>query len=128
VPNVVVRNCDPRKRALHEAFGLQVISPVSMGAQRIEEILSGGQSHAHAAAGDGAAQIYQFSIPKSWHGRLLRDVIPHESCVMLALTRAGRSTLPEPDDPVESGDLLHLSTTKETVQALREQLEKLQED
>jgi trk system potassium uptake protein len=40
VPNVVVRNYDPRKRALHDAFGLQVISPVSLGASRIEEILS----------------------------------------------------------------------------------------
>jgi trk system potassium uptake protein len=40
VPNVVVRNYDPRKRALHDAFGLQVISPVSMGALRIEEILT----------------------------------------------------------------------------------------
>jgi trk system potassium uptake protein TrkA len=40
VPNVVVRNYDPRKRALHDAFGLQVISPVSMGAQRIEELLA----------------------------------------------------------------------------------------
>lgn len=40
VPNVVVRNYDPRKRPLHEAFHLQVISPVSMGAQRIEEVLS----------------------------------------------------------------------------------------
>jgi trk system potassium uptake protein len=40
VPNVVVRNYDPRKRVLHEAFGLQVISPVTLGAMRIEEILS----------------------------------------------------------------------------------------
>ena len=40
VPNVVVRNYDPRKRALHDAFGLQVISPVTMGAQRIENILT----------------------------------------------------------------------------------------
>lgn len=40
VPNVVVRNYDPRKRALHDAFGLQVISPVTMGAERIEDILS----------------------------------------------------------------------------------------
>jgi trk system potassium uptake protein TrkA len=44
VPKVVVRNFDPRKRAMHEAFGLQVISPVSMGAQRIEEVLSEGGS------------------------------------------------------------------------------------
>ena len=40
VPKVVVRNYDPRKRALQEAFGLQVISPVMMGALRIEELLT----------------------------------------------------------------------------------------
>src|SRR5512146_3277031 len=44
VPNVVVRNYDPRKRPLHDAFKLQVISPVSMGALRIEEILSESRS------------------------------------------------------------------------------------
>ena len=40
VPRVVVRNYDPRKRSLHEAFGLEVISPVVMGALRIEELLT----------------------------------------------------------------------------------------
>jgi trk/ktr system potassium uptake protein len=45
VPNVVVRNFDPRKRALHDAFGLQVISPVSLGASRIEEILAEPPKH-----------------------------------------------------------------------------------
>jgi trk system potassium uptake protein TrkA len=40
VPNVVVRNYDPRKRPLHEAFGLQVVSPSTMGAQKIEELVS----------------------------------------------------------------------------------------
>jgi trk system potassium uptake protein TrkA len=46
VPNVVVRNYDPRKRPLHDAFGLQVISPISMGTLRIEEILAGAESPA----------------------------------------------------------------------------------
>jgi trk system potassium uptake protein TrkA len=51
VPNVVVRNYDPRKRPLHEAFKLNVISPVSMGALRIEEILS--EALADSAKADG---------------------------------------------------------------------------
>ncbi len=53
VPNVVVRNYDPRKRALHEAFGLQVVSPVSMGAMRIEEILSEAPKGTVVKAGSG---------------------------------------------------------------------------
>lgn len=55
VPNVVVRNYDPRKRPLHEAFQLHVISPVSMGAMRIEEILS----EAPPASGDAAGKNNQ---------------------------------------------------------------------
>jgi len=39
VPNVVVRNYDPRWQPLHEAFGLQVVSSASWGAQRMEELL-----------------------------------------------------------------------------------------
>ena len=39
VPNVVVRNYDPHWRALHETFGLHVVSSASWGAQRMEEML-----------------------------------------------------------------------------------------
>jgi len=127
VPNVVVRNYDPRKRTLHEAFGLQLISPVTMGAQRIEAILAGEPQRPDAPAVDSAVEIYEFSVPRSWHRRPLREVIPHEKCGMLALTRAGRSMLPKPEDPVEAGDLLHLGAAREVVRALREQVEKAQE-
>jgi len=128
VPNVVVRNFDPRKRSMHGAFGLQVISPVSMGAQRIEEILSGQSLPSVYRAGDGTVEIYQMSIPKAWHGAVLREMIPQEHCIVVSLTRAGRSMLPKPDTQVESGDTLHISATREAAQALRERLEKLRKD
>ncbi len=128
VPNVVVRNYDPRKWALHEAFGLQVISPVTMGALRIEELLTGDPLRTVSQPGDGEVEIYQLKVPKPWHGRLLREVLPPEHCVTIALIRAGRSSLPKPGDTVEFGDLLHLSATREASEALRKQLEKLRED
>jgi trk system potassium uptake protein TrkA len=59
VPNVVVRNYDPRKRALHEAFGLQVVSPVSMGAMRIEEILSEAPKSTVVKSGSGESNRLQ---------------------------------------------------------------------
>jgi trk system potassium uptake protein TrkA len=128
VPNVVVRNFDPRKRSLHGAFGLQVISPVSMGAQRIEEILCGDPLHSVCPAGDGTVEIYQMTVPKAWHGTLLRELVPQEQCRFVALTRGGCSALPKLDAPVESGDLLHVSATREAAQVLRERLEKLRKD
>lgn len=127
VPNVVVRNYDPRKRALHEAFGLRVVSPVTMGALRMEELLSGDPLRTVYQAGGGEVEVYELSVPKSWHGALLRDVLPAGQCVAVALTRAGRSFLPKPDDTVEFGDLLRLSATREAGQTLRMQLENLRE-
>jgi trk system potassium uptake protein len=128
VPNVVVRNYDPRKRSLHGAFGLQVISPVSMGAQRIEEVLSGEPLHSISQTGDGAVEIYQLTVPQSWHGALLHDLVPQEECRIVALTRGGHSTLPKLDASVETGDHLHVSATRETAQALRERLAKPRKD
>jgi Trk K+ transport system NAD-binding subunit len=46
---------------------------------------------------------------------------------VVALARAGRSSLPKPDDKVATGDLLHVSATREAAKALREQLETEQE-
>jgi trk system potassium uptake protein TrkA len=128
VPNVVVRNYDPRKRALHDAFGLHVISPVSMGALRIEEILSREPLSTVIPSGDGAVEIYQFCVPQAWHGSVLRDLVPLEQCRPVSLTRDGRSSLPVPDDTIQSGDLLQLSTTREAAKALRERLNQLQEN
>ena len=76
LPNVVVRNYDPRWRSLHEAFGLQVISSASWGAQRIEELLSHAEVHAVFSAGNGEVQIYEFSVSPAWEGRSVRDLLP----------------------------------------------------
>ena len=50
VRNVVVRNYDPRWRAMHDAFGFQVISSSSWGAQRMAEMISDA-SRAHGLLG-----------------------------------------------------------------------------
>jgi len=128
VPNVIVRNFDPRKRSMLGAFGLQVISPVSMGAQRIEEILAGEPLHSVYRAGDGTVEIYQMNVPKAWHGVPVYELVPQEQCRVVSLTRDGHSALPKPDTQLESGDILHVSTTREAAQALRERLEKPRKD
>ena len=39
IPRVVVRDYEPRFRAIYDAFSLQVISSIEWGAQRLEELL-----------------------------------------------------------------------------------------
>ena len=57
------------ERALLEAFDLQIISPSTWGAQRMEEILSRASLPAVFSAGNGEVEIYEFVVPPAWNGR-----------------------------------------------------------
>jgi len=59
VPNVVVRSYDPRWRPLLEAFGLQIVSPSSWGARRIEEMLTQPSLRSVFSAGNGEVEIVE---------------------------------------------------------------------
>jgi trk system potassium uptake protein TrkA len=101
IPNVVVRNYDPRWQPLQEAFGLQVISSASWGAHRLEELLYGADMQSVFSAGNGEVEI---------------------ECVPAALTRSGRAMLPAYDTLLEECDVIHVSATLEGIEALRRRL------
>ena len=126
VPNIVVRNYDPRKRPLHQEFGLQTISPSLWGAERIAEMLSGTQLQAVHASEGGEVEIRQFVVPAAWHGRLLKELLAEGEGAVVAVTRAKRSFLPKAADAMEAGDILLVSATHETAELLRAQLERTQ--
>jgi len=127
VPQVVVRSYDPHWRALHEAFGLQVVSSASWGAQRLEELLYQQDTmQAVLSAGHGEVEVYEVTIPEAWHGRSVSDLCPPGECLSVALTRAGRATLPTGDTGLETGDVLHLSATHEGFEALCQRLDQPQ--
>ena len=119
VPNVVVRNYDPRYRPVLEAYNLQVISAISWGSQRIEEMLYHSDVRVVFSAGNGEVEVYEVAIPEQWNGHALQEVIGKNSCIPISVTRAGRAALPSPDMIVESGDILHVSATLDGVESLR---------
>jgi trk system potassium uptake protein TrkA len=123
VPNVVVRNYEPRWRPLQEAFGLQVVSSTSWGAQRIEELLSGASMRTVFSAGNAEVEIYELVVPEAWHGRSLQEMLPQGQCLAVALTRAGRAVLPSYDLCLESGDVLYLSATLEGIESVHRRLD-----
>ena len=122
VPQVVARNYDPQLRLLFEAFGLQVISSTTWGAQRLVELINHSGLHAVFSAGNGEVEIYEFTIPDSWDGKSLENLIPCEECVVTSLTRAGRAFLAPKNFILQTGDVLHVSASFDGVEALRDQL------
>lgn len=123
VANVVVRNYDPHRRVLFDAFNLQVISTASWGAQRLEEMLYHGEMRAVFSAGNGEVEVYEFAVPGRWHGRPLSELLAAGEVAPVAITRAGRATLPQAETTLQEGDVVHLGATEEAIEAVRRMLE-----
>ena len=122
VENVVVRNHDPRYRPILEAFGLQSVSALSWGAQRVEELIYDADARAVFSAGNGEVEIYEIAIPAEWNGCTTSELVSSLSCIPVSVTRAGRALLPTENMVLETGDVVHISATLEGSQALRKRI------
>jgi trk system potassium uptake protein TrkA len=123
VPNVVARNYDPNLRPIIEAFGLQTVGSTYWGAQRVEEILMNPSQRMVYSAGNGEVEVYEVQIPEAWNGRSLNELLgPLKNCYPVAVSRAGRASLPNPNMILLTDDLLNVSSTFEGIGALTERL------
>ena len=124
----VVRNFNSRWRSMHEAFGLQVVSSSSWGAQRIEELLYQQETRTVFSAGNGEVELYEFLARPELEGRPLSDLIPKEGCVVAALSRAGRALIPAPEMLLQEGDAVLVSATLDGSEALRQRPHSIYQD
>jgi trk system potassium uptake protein TrkA len=125
VPIVVVRNYDPALRAVIEAFGLQTVSSTSWGAQRVEELLTNPVRRTVYSAGNGEVEVYEILVPEHWKGLTIGKLLAQApQCYPVALTRAGKSLLPEAALTLEPGDVLNLSSTFEGLSPVTTLLER----
>ncbi|NJC98952.1 MAG: portal protein [Anaerolineales bacterium] len=123
VPVVIARNYDPNLRGVIEAFGLQAVGSTIWGAQRVEELLVNPKEKVVYSAGNGEVEIYEIRVPDAWNDRTLGELMDAlKGCRPVALTRAGRSSLPEADVKLQTDDLLNVSSTFEGIGALTARL------
>jgi len=123
VPVVVARNYDPGLRSVIEAFGLQTVGSTVWGAQRVEEMLMNPSKKVVYSTGNGEVEIYEIRIPEEWNDSALGDLLgPLKACYPVALTRAGRSFLPDAETKFQTDDLLNVSSTFEGMNELTARL------
>jgi trk system potassium uptake protein TrkA len=120
---VVARNYEPSMRPVLEAFGLNVVSSTSWGAQRIEELMINPSLRSVYSAGNGEVEVYEFALSSQWNGKSLGDLLKGiPDLLPAALTRAGRAIIPDPDTSLETGDLLSVSATMAGIKTLSARL------
>jgi trk system potassium uptake protein TrkA len=109
VPRVAARVYDPSKADIYRRLGIATISPVAVGSARLAELLTFTHLDTQSSLGSGEVEIVEVDIPNSLEGRMVSDVdVPGEVRV-ISLTRAGKTTIPDPTTKFQSGDLLHLA-------------------
>ena len=128
VANVIARNYNPTVRPFFESFGIQVVSSTSWGAQRIEELLTDPNGRTVFSAGNGEVEVYELSIPLALDKKTLAELMVCNTCKPLAITRAGKASIPEDDTDLEFGDILTVAATFEGIQKTREHLLALQKE
>jgi trk system potassium uptake protein len=123
VPIVVARNYDPNLRSIIEAFGLQTVGSTYWGAQRVEELLMNPTQKMVYSAGNGEVEVYEVRISSDWNGHTLGELMTSlKDCIPVALSRAGRSSLPDLGVKLQTGDLLNVSSTFEGIGVLTARL------
>jgi trk system potassium uptake protein len=123
VSNVVARNYDPNLRPIIEAFGLQTVGSTSWGAQRVEELMMNPTQRVVYSAGNGEVEVYEVQIPAEWNSRTLSELLqPLAECFPVAISKAGKSSLPDLQMELQEGDLLTFSSTFEGMRAMMARL------
>jgi trk system potassium uptake protein TrkA len=122
IKHVIVRNYDPDFRPLLEAFNIQVVSPNSWGAQRLQALILHEDIQTIFSTGNGEVEIFEVSIPNNWAGRRLDELLAGLEVVAVSIARAGQAFLPDADIVFEKGDVVYVSATCDGIGTLREKL------
>ena len=109
VPRVVARIYDPRKAEIYRRLGIVTVAPVTWGIARTAESLVLAQINTILTIGDGEVEMVELELPPTLAGRTVAELtIPHEIQVT-AISRRGKTTLPQPGTVLQANDILYLT-------------------
>jgi trk system potassium uptake protein TrkA len=121
VPKVVAYLYDPRKAEIYRRLGLQTISPLTWGIQRIAELLSFSELNITHSLGSGEVDLIEVEVLPLLVGRTVNELtMPSESQV-IAIQRRGQTFIPSLGTTFQTGDVIHvavLATSAPRLQSL----------
>jgi trk system potassium uptake protein TrkA len=109
VPRVVARVYDPHKAEIYWRLGLQTLTPVTWGINRIAELLTFFPLHPTLSLGRGEVDIVEAEIPPLLVGRAVQEVTAPGEVHVVAISRSSQTFLPIPGTVFQAGDLVHFA-------------------
>jgi trk system potassium uptake protein TrkA len=119
VPRVVARSYDPRKAEIYRRLGVQIITPVTWGINRIAELLSFFPLSTTVSLGNGEVDIIEAEVPPLLAGRTVNEVTVPGEIQVVAISRGGKTFLPTLGTVFQAGDWLHLAVLAASADRLK---------
>lgn len=107
VPRVVARVYSPGAAEVYRRLGIQTVCTSTWGVNRIAELLSYSELTPVASLGSDV-DLVDAPVPPLLAGRPVSAITRPGEIQVVAITRGGKTFLPQPAARLEVGDLLHL--------------------
>ena len=108
VPRVVARLHDPRHAEVYQRLGIQAITPLTWGIQRLTELLCYTHLNTTLSLGSGEVDLVEAELPPLLAGRTVNELTLRGVILVAAISREGRTFLPTLGTVFREGDLVHL--------------------
>lgn len=108
VPRVVARLHDPRHAEVYRQLGIQTITPLTWGIQRLSELLCSTHLNTTLSLGSGEVDLVEVELPYLLVGRSVNELTLLGEIHVAAISREGRTFLPTLGTVFREGDRVHL--------------------
>lgn len=120
VPKVIARTHDPRYMEIYNKLGIQTVTNVSLGIERISELLTFSHLEIIHGIGNGEVGIVRYEINPTLAGHQVKDITIPGEIMVISLTRKGNTSIPTLGMTFEKGDIIHLSVEEKSVERLKD--------
>jgi trk system potassium uptake protein len=108
VPRVVARLHDPGHAEVYRQLGIQTLTPLTWGIQRLGELLCYTHLNTTLSLGSGEVDVVEVELPHLLAGRTVNELTLLGEIQVAAMSREGRTFLPTLGTVFREGDLVHL--------------------
>lgn len=122
VPQVVARLFEPERAALYQAIGVPVVTAAEWRVHRLEQLLCQPALNVVDTLGNGEVTVVELRVPPAWIGHPFSSLMIPGKMAPTVLIRGGGASIPDPDTPLEAGDIIRLSVATEALEELRARL------
>lgn len=119
VPKVIARTHDPKYSEIYRKLGVQTVTNVSLGIERISELLTFSHLDIIHSIGNGEVGIVRYEIPPLLINHQVNELTVPGEIIVISLTRKGKTSIPTLGTVLMKGDIVYLAVEENSVERLK---------